>query len=60
MVKVLPKNETLRKILKHPGNNIPFPETGPLEWPDDAFTTRRIEDGDVTVYEDPKPSTKKD
>lgn len=54
MVKVVPKNDTMRKLLKHPSNMVAFREEGPMEWPDDAFTARRIADGDVTVYEEPK------
>jgi hypothetical protein len=52
MVKVLPKNEEMRKLLKHPAGNIAFRAEGPIDWPDDAFTTRRIADGDVTVVND--------
>lgn len=56
MVKVLPKNEDMRRILKHPSNNVGFRDDGPMEWPDDAFTARRVADGDVTIYEEPKAS----
>lgn len=49
MVKVWPKSDAIRKLLKHPSNNVGFPENGPLEWPEDAFTHRRLEDGDVTA-----------
>lgn len=60
-MKVWPKNDEMRKILKHPAVNVAFPEEGPVEWPDDTFTHRRIMDGDVTVEEHkktdkPKPS----
>lgn len=49
MVKVWPKNDHMRKLLKHPSNNIPFRESGPLDWPDDSFTHRRVKDGDVLL-----------
>ena len=49
-MKVWPKNEAMRKVLKH--GVIAFPEDGPADWPDDTFTHRRIMDGDVTA-EDP-------
>lgn len=62
MVKVLPKNETLRKLLKHPSDNVAFPEEHAeknwLEWPDDSFTHRRLQDGDVTIVEEKKPIDK--
>lgn len=54
MVKVLPKNDAMRRLLKHPSNNVAFREEGPMEWPDDSFTHRRIQDGDVTVVEEEK------
>lgn len=54
MVKVLPKNDTMRKLLKHPSNGVAFPAEGPMEWPDDSFTHRRVTDGDVTIVEDKK------
>jgi hypothetical protein len=63
MVKVLPKNEAMRKLLKHPSDNVAFPEANAernwLDWPDDSFTHRRITDGDVTVVEEKKPEEKK-
>ena len=46
MVRVLPKNETIRKLLKHPVGGA-FRAEGPAEWPSDSFTARRIADGDI-------------
>ena len=57
-VKVTPKDETLRRLLKHPRAG-GFRKEGSAEWPDDRFTQRRIRDGDVTVVGNdhkPKPS----
>jgi len=48
MVRVLPKNDALRKLIRHPTGG-PFHKEGPAEWPDDSFTARRIADGDITV-----------
>jgi len=48
---VWPKNDEMRKVLVHPSGNIAFREEGPADWPDDSFTHRRIEDGDVTIKE---------
>jgi hypothetical protein len=50
-MKVWPKNEAARKVLKH--GLVGFPAEGPADWPDDTFTHRRIMDGDVTT-EEPK------
>jgi hypothetical protein len=52
MVQVWPKNEAMRKLLKHPHDNVSFREEGPSDWPDDSFTHRRVMDGDI-VLEDP-------
>jgi hypothetical protein len=48
-VRVLPRDDDMRAILKHPVNGAGFLATGSVEWPDDAFTQRRIEDGSVTL-----------
>jgi hypothetical protein len=47
-MQVWPKNEEMRKILRHP-NGVGFHPEGSVEWPDDTFTYRRITDGDVTT-----------
>lgn len=57
-MKVWPKNDDMRKILKH--GVIAFPAEGPADWPDDTFTHRRIMDGDVTVEEPKKAAAKPD
>lgn len=53
-MKVWPKNDQMRKMLKHPNNGIAFPEQGPQEWPDDTFTARRVSDGDVFLVDPAK------
>lgn len=51
-MKVWPKNETVRKTMRHPSvGPFRFPE-GPEEWPDDSYTHRILQDGDV-LTEDP-------
>ena len=54
---VWPKTDEIRKVLKHPHNNTGFREEGPVDWPDDSYTHRRIMDGDITA-EDPNPVTR--
>lgn len=47
-MKVTPKNADIRKTLKHPTAG-GFGAEGHAEWPDDTFTYRRIQDGDITA-----------
>jgi len=55
-VRVLPKNEQIRKTLFHPlngkGTIIRFPKEGSVEWPMDNFTRRRLRDGDITIVKE--------
>lgn len=48
-MQVWPKDDEMRKLLKHEPTGVAFYETGPADWPDDTFTYRRIQDGDVTT-----------
>jgi hypothetical protein len=48
-VRVNPRDEHLRKLLRHPLRGRGFPSTGSVEWPLDTFTRRRLRDGDVTL-----------
>jgi hypothetical protein len=48
-VRVSPRDESIRKLLRHPLRGRGFPSTGSVEWPLDTFTRRRIRDGDVTI-----------
>ena len=54
-MKVLPKNDDVRRVLKHPVAK-GFRKQGPAEWPNDSFTARRIRDGDITVAETETPA----
>ena len=47
-MKVWPKDDSVRKTLAHPTAG-PFRAEGPADWPDDTFTYRRIQDGDLTL-----------
>jgi hypothetical protein len=49
-VRVLPANEDIRRVLKHP-RGMAFRSTGSVDWPLDKYTQRRIADGSVTVEE---------
>jgi len=53
-VRVVPRDD-MRALLKHPTGDIGFLATGGAEWPDDAFTRRRIEDGSVTLEQQQQP-----
>jgi hypothetical protein len=50
-VRVNPRDEGMRKLLRHPLRGRGFPSTGSVEWPLDTFTRRRIRDGDVMIVE---------
>jgi hypothetical protein len=55
-VRVLPRDDVIRRDIVHPVNRIAFPpQGGSVEWPLDQFTKRRIREGDVTV-EEAKPA----
>jgi hypothetical protein len=59
-MKVWPKDDHIRKLIKHPAAG-PFGAEGPADWPEDQYTTRRIADGDVTTEEPkPQPSRRKE
>jgi hypothetical protein len=49
VVRVLPKNDEMRKYLKHGGTRVGFLAEGSVEWPNDQFTRRRLKDGDVIL-----------
>jgi hypothetical protein len=49
-VRVSPANDTMRRLLKHPRAG-GFGKEGSVEWPDDRFTKRRLNDGDITREE---------
>jgi hypothetical protein len=49
VVRVLPRTDEIRKYVKHPATRVGFLADGSAEWPNDAFTKRRIRDGDVSV-----------
>ena len=57
VVRVLPKNDQIRKYLKHPAKRVGFLAEGSIEWPNDAFTRKRIKEGDVTI-EESEPESK--
>ena len=51
-VRVNPRDETVRRDIRHMPDGIKFPATGSVEWPLDQFTKRRLRDGTVTIAED--------
>ena len=50
-VRVVPRDDNIRALMTHQPSGIGFPDSGSVEWPNDAFTQRRIADGDVTLEE---------
>jgi len=59
VVRVLPRNDDIRKYIKHPTTRVGFLAEGSSEWPNDVFTKRRIADGDVTVEAAPAAGERK-
>ena len=50
MILVLPKNEDMVKVLRHPNSDVrTFVDMQTaIEWPLDQFTIRRLSEGDIT------------
>jgi hypothetical protein len=46
-VRVLPRDESVRRDIRHMPGGIAFPAEGSVEWPLDQFTKRRLIDGTV-------------
>lgn len=55
VVRVVPKNDLMRRTLKHMPSRTAFPENGAAIWPYDQFTKRRLRDGDVTIEQKEEP-----
>lgn len=51
-IRVVPANDDMRRVLKHPKRG-GFRHEGGMEWPDDRFTKRRLAEG-VIQREDNK------
>ena len=48
-VRVHPRDEIVRRDIKHGANKRGFPMEGSVEWPFDQFTKRRLRDGTVRL-----------
>lgn len=53
VVRVLPKNDLIRKYIKHQPSKIGWLSEGSVEWPLDSFTRNRLRDGDITIEATP-------
>jgi len=53
-MRVIAKNEDVRRLIKHPTTGIKFRSDigASVEWPNDAFTRRRLRDGDIEIAKD--------
>jgi hypothetical protein len=52
VVRVEPRDDTMRRLLKHPSAG-GFRSEGSIEWPDDTFTHRRLKEGSVRLVVKP-------
>lgn len=48
-VRVHPRDDVIRRDIKHPRGGRKFPAEGSTEWPNDQFTKRRLRDGTVRL-----------
>ena len=53
-VRVVPANDAMRRILKHP-RGMAFRSSGSVEWPLDKFTQRRSADASVLLEDKAAP-----
>jgi hypothetical protein len=53
-IRVMPRDDEVRRFIAHAPSGLRFPAHGSVEWPHDTFTRRRIADGTVIAVE-PEP-----
>jgi hypothetical protein len=53
-MRVRPLKEHVRKFVRHPTAGRFRPSQDTADWPNDAFTQRRIRDGDIEVVDQPE------
>ena len=58
-MKVWPKTEELRKLLRHPTAGGFRTPDGHEDWPDDSFTYRLVRDGDLLTEQPGAPAPAK-
>jgi hypothetical protein len=59
-VRVDPRDDDVRKYIKHLPSKRGFPASGPALWPNDLFTHRRLRDGSVTLAKEEKEEKKEE
>lgn len=52
LVRVVPANESMRRMMRHPDSATQFGKTGSVEWPMDQFTQRRLRDGAIRLEDE--------
>jgi len=58
-IRVEPRDDTMRRLLKHPRAG-GFRSEGSIEWPNDTFTRRRLREGSIKLAETGKHDDKHD
>jgi hypothetical protein len=56
-IRVEPRDETMRRLLRHPKAGR-FRASGSIEWPDDRYTRKRLNDGSIKLAVVKPPETK--
>src|SRR5262245_12725273 len=51
VVRVEPRDDRIRKYIKHAITKVGFPKEGSCEWPNDQFTRNRIREGVISIEE---------
>jgi hypothetical protein len=49
VVRVVPRDDRIRKYIRHAITKVGFPKQGSCEWPNDQFTRNRIREGVVSI-----------
>lgn len=49
VVRVVPRDDRIRKYIKHAITKVGFPKVGSCEWPNDQFTRNRIREGVISI-----------
>src|SRR5262245_15968087 len=55
VLRLVPRDDRIRKYIKHAITKVGFPKEGSCEWPNDQFTRNRLREGIITIEEKEEP-----